>query len=277
MRQGLIWLVLAVVAVAPAFGSSIIVNLGSASSFGLLGGTISNTGISQVTGNVGATTTITDSGPWVVTGTVYPAGDPIAMAAYGAIFNAGGAFSTTEGLTSTGSFTTATSQTFLGNTVYASSGDISSTTGTNLTFNAQNDPTEVFIIQIDGALTVNGAMTFTLLGGANPDNIFWIVRNIATISVGSSGPITFDGNILAGDTFTMSAASGGSGVLAGTINGCVFTENANTLAGQTDVNGCAATTAGGTTGVPEPGTVPLLCVGLFALISYRWQPRRRAA
>ena len=51
MRQGLIWLVLAVVAVAPAFGSSIIVNLGSASSFGLLGGTISNTGISQVTGN----------------------------------------------------------------------------------------------------------------------------------------------------------------------------------------------------------------------------------
>jgi len=59
------------------------------------------------------------------------------MAAYGAIFNAG-VFAEAEGLTPTGLFTTDTSQTFLGNTVYASSGDISSTTGTNLTFNAQN-------------------------------------------------------------------------------------------------------------------------------------------
>ena len=142
MRQGLIWLVLAVMSVAPAFGSSIIVNLGTATSFGLLGGTISNTGTSVVAGNVGATTTITGFPPGTATGTVY-AGDLIAIAAYGAIFNAGGAFSTAEGLTSTGSFTTATSQTFLGNTVYASSGDISSTTGTNLTFNAQNDPTQV--------------------------------------------------------------------------------------------------------------------------------------
>jgi len=277
LRLGLIWCVLAAAAVVPAFGDTISVNLGSAGSFALLGSTITDTGDSNIVGNVGATTTTTINSPWTVTGTVYPAGDPIAMAAYGAIFNAGGAFSTTEGLTSTGSFTTATSQTFLGNTVYASSGDISSTTGTNLTFNAQNDPTQVFIIQIDGALTVNGAMTFTLLNGAQADNIIWIVGTDATISVGSSGPITFDGSILAGDTFTMSAATGGSGVLAGTINGCVFTENANTLAGQTDVNGCAATTAGGTTGVPEPGTVPLLCVGLFALISYRWQSRRRAA
>jgi hypothetical protein len=279
MRQGLIWVVLAVVAVMPAFGSSIyFADLNDATSFGLLGGTISDTGVSVVTGNVGATTTVTGFPPGTVTAgsTVYPAGDPIAMAAYGAIFNAG-VFAEAEGLTPTGLFTTDTSQTFLGNTVYASSGDISSTTGTNLTFNAQNDPTEVFIIQIDGALTVNGAMTFTLLNGAQADNIFWIVGTDATISVGSSGPITFDGSILAGDTFTMSAATGGSGVLAGTINGCVFTENANTLAGQTDVNGCAATTAGGTTGVPEPGTVPLLCVGLFALISYRWQSRRRAA
>ena len=33
----------------------------------------------------------------------------------------------------------------------------------------------------------------------------------------------------------MSANPGGSGVLAGTINGCVFAQSANTLAGTTNV------------------------------------------
>jgi hypothetical protein len=116
-----------------------------------------------------------------------------------------------------------------------------------------------------------------LEGDAQADNIFWVVGNsttpYATISVGSSGPIIFDGNILAG-TFTMSAASGGSGVLAGTINGCVFTENANTLAGITDVGGCAATSAGGSgptsppNPIPEPGSMALLGSGLIALAGF---------
>jgi hypothetical protein len=135
-----------------------------------------------------------------------------------------------------------------------------------LTFDAQGNPSALFIIQIDGPLTVNGSMTFTLEGDAQADNIFWIVDDAATISVASSGPITFDGNILAGSSFTMSAASGGSGVLAGTINGCVFAETANTLAGETNVGGCAATGAGGTPpAVPEPGSMALLGSGLCAL------------
>jgi hypothetical protein len=49
---------------------------------------------------------------------------------------------------STGVFTTATSQTFLGNTVYASSSDITTATGTSLTFDAQGDPTALFIIRV---------------------------------------------------------------------------------------------------------------------------------
>ena len=277
MRQRLICLVMVVAAVVPAIGSSI--NLGAASSFGLIGGTISNTGTYVVTGNVGATTTITGFPPGTATGFVCTptSGSPCTggnntavSAAYNAIFNPGGALGTAEGLTSTGSFTTATSQTFLGNTVYASSSDISTATGTSLTFNAQGDPTAVFVIQIDGAFTVNGAMTFTLENQAQADNIFWIVGNNATISVGSSGPITFDGNILAGDTFTMSAAAGGSGVLAGTIDGCVFAKNANTLAGMTDVGGCVATTTGEGGSVPEPGSAGLVSLGgLIGLLAWR--------
>src|ERR1039458_10412514 len=59
----------------------------------------------------------------------------------------------------------------------------------------------------------------------------------------------------------MSAATGGSGTLAGTINGCVYAETANTLAGTTDVKGPCASTGGG--GVPEPGTATLLGMGLL--------------
>lgn len=252
----------------PAFGSNLFFVPPSANSFGLLGGSISNTGTSVVVGDVGATSTITGFPPGTTTGFVcMPASlspctsgnDSAVTTAYNAIFGPGGAFSTGEGLKSTGSFTTATSQTFLGNTVYASSGTISTTTGTNLIFDAQNDPTEDFVIQIFGDLTVNGAMTFTLENGAQASNISWIVEDAATISVASSAPIVFDGNILSGSSFTMSAASGGSGVLAGTINGCVFATTANTLAGETNVNGCSA--SGATSGVPEPGSAGLVCLG----------------
>jgi len=279
MRLQRLWFLILLLLTRPAYADS--VSLGSAVSFGLLGGTISNTGTSVVTGNVGAMNTITINGGTATgfictptSGAPCTAGNDTAVTnAYTAVFGPTGAFTTAEGLTSTGSFTTATSQTFLGGSVYASSGTISTATGTNLTFDAQGNPSAIFIIQIDGALTVNGALTFDLKNGAQADNIFWIVGNDATISVGSSGPITFDGNILAGDTFTMSAATGGSGTLAGTINGCVFAENANTLAGTTDVGGCADTSAGTTGGtgptggnpIPEPGTMTLLGSGLIAL------------
>jgi len=283
MSRGLISLVAAIAAIMPAFGSPVpIFEIPAAASpFGFLGGSVSNTGTSVVVGNVGATSTITGFPPGTATGfactptSAAPctAGNDTAVtAAYDAIFGAGGAFSVADGLSPTQSFTTATSQTLLGNTVYASSADISTVTGTNLTFNAQGNPNEVFIIQIEGALTVNGAMTFTLENGAQANNIFWIVDDAATISVGSSGPITFDGDILAGSSFTMSAASGGSGVLAGTINGCVFAETANTLAGQTNVNGCSSASS-----VPEPGSAGLLMIlgGLLGILA--WTRKRRPA
>ena len=274
MRPRLRWLVIVVAAVVPAFGGPIFTLPSPASSFGLLGGSVSNTGTSVVIGNVGATSTVTGFNPTgTATGFVCTptsaapctsGQDSEVTSAYNQIFNAGGAFSTGLGLSSTQSLAGLTTNTmFLGNNVYRATSTVSSTTGINLTFDAQGDPTEVFVIQIDGDLTVNGAMTFILSGGAQPSNIFWIVQDAATISVASSGPIVFDGDILAGTSFTMSAAAGGSGVLAGTINGCVFAQTANTLAGTTNVNGCSAS-------VPEPGTAGLLSLGgLLGILAWR--------
>jgi hypothetical protein len=254
MRQKLVGLVMVVTAVVPVFGAQIVLNLNSASAFGLLGGTISNTGTSVVTGNIGvqsASGTITGFNPTgtTVSGSVIAPGTTSSNNAYIDFVNA---FNAANLLASTQSYTDlTTNRTFIGNNVYTFGlTNISTTTGINLTFDAQNDPNQIFVIRTAGAFTVNGALTFTLQNQAQANRIFWIVGTSATISVGSSGPITFEGNILAGQAFTMSAAAGGSGVLAGTVDGCVFAETANTLAGTTNVGGCAGVASAD---VPEPG------------------------
>jgi hypothetical protein len=217
-------------------------------------------------GNVGATTTITGFPPGTtVDGSVIAAGSATDDNAYVGFETA---FNTAEGLPSTQTYADLTvNRTFVGNNVYTfTQTSISTTTGIDLTFDAQNNPNEIFVIRIAGAFTENGAMTFTLENGAQADNIFWIVGDAATISVGSSGPVTWDGNILAGQSFTMSAAAGGSGVLAGTIDGCVFAETANTLAGTTDVNGCSSSAAS----TPEPGSWGLVSLGcLLGILAWR--------
>jgi len=261
MRSRLIYFGMAVGSAITAAASPL-VNLNTASSFGLLGGTISNTGTSVIFGDVGVkdgSGTITGFNPTGTTvgGSVY---SPGAVASDNAFTDFVSAFDAAQLLSSTQTYADLTlSRTFLGNNVYTFvPTDISTTSGINLTFDAQNDPNEVFVIRTDGALTVNGAMTFTLENQAQANHIFWIVGTDATVSVGSSGPITFDGSILAGGSVTVSAASGGTGVLAGTFNGCLFAGTANTLAGTTDVNGCGGTTT------PEPGTAG--CLGLGAAL-----------
>jgi hypothetical protein len=272
MRQRLIWLVMAVAAVVPVFGAPIMVNLGTANSFGLLGGTVSNTGTSVVSGNVGVNVAGTISGMCcpgpgpgtTVGGSVIAPGTMSSTNAYNDFVNA---FNAAKLLASTQTYNDLTmDRTFIGNNVYTFTlTNISTTTGIHLTFDAQNDPTEVFVIRTDGAFTENGALTFILQNQAQASNIFWIVGTIATISVGSSGPIIWDGDILAGQSFTMSAASGGSDTLAGTIHGCVFSETANTLAGTTNVNGCSGVAA-----VPEPGSFGLVSLGgLLGIFAWR--------
>jgi hypothetical protein len=263
MRRRLIWLVIVAAAIVPAFGATVQVNLASASAYGLLGGTISNTGTSVVHGNVGvgsASGTITGFYPTgtIVGGSVIAPGSSSSNNAYTDFVNA---LNAAQLLSSTATFgDLSTSTTFLGNNVYTtSSTSISTTTGINLTFDAQSNPNAVFVIRIAQAFTENGAMTFTLANGAQAANIFWIIGTNATISVGSSGPITFDGSILAGQAFTMSAAEGGSGTLAGTINGCLFAETADTLAGTTNVNGCVPAASA----TPEPVSAGLVSIGLL--------------
>ena len=237
----------------------------------MLGGTISNTGTSVVIGNVGATITITGFPPGTATGTVYTAPNGPSSIVGEAYMDFVAAYDYAAGETPTQSINGLdASQVFVGNTVYSSAPmtNVTSTAGITLTFNAQNNSSEVFLMQIPGALTIDGPITFALEGGALASNIYWIVGAAATISP-SDVPVTFDGNILTQTSFTMSANTGGSGVLAGTIKGCVFAETANTLAGTTDINGCT----GVASLTPEPGAAGLAVLG-FLVGGFRMRRRR---
>jgi type VI secretion system secreted protein VgrG len=264
----MIWLAMAAFAAPPACGGPI--NLATAGSFALLGGTITQTGAGDIiNGNVGATTTITQNSPWTVNGTVYAAGNATAVAAYNDFKTAFiSAMALAPNQSCSGGNQLTANCTFIGNSVYSfTDPNITTTSGINLTFDAQNNPNENFIIRTNGAFTANGALTFTLQNQAQASNIFWIIGTDATISVGTQAPITFDGDILAGQSFTMSAASGGSGTLTGTINGCVFAETANTLAGTTNVGGCSG---GAASVVPEPGSSGLVSLGcLMGILAWR--------
>jgi hypothetical protein len=269
MRFTLLSALIVLASAASVLASTI--TLGTASSFGMLGGTISNTGTSVVNGEVGGTIGVTGfqpSGPGTATGGVLTGG--AVAGAYTDFENALTAASediptaTVAGLSA--------NQTFLGTGVYAFP-NIPLTTSTAaimLTFDAQSDSSAVFIMQFPGALTIDGPITFNLIDGAQANNIYWIVGSVASpenVTINPTNvPLTWDGNILAG-TFTMSANTGGSGVLGGTINGCVLTVNANNLAGETVVNGCSAAAAS----IPEPGSVGLFALGylLVALVGLR--------
>jgi hypothetical protein len=165
-----------------------------------------------------------------------------------------------------------TDRVFTGNNVFTFGlTDVVTTAGINLTFDAQNDSSEVFLIKVARDLTVNGPLSFHLLNGATAANIYWIIGRTATLSSGG-GPVTWEGSILAGTDFTMSANPGGSGVLAGTVDGCVFAESANTLAGTTHIGGC--TSSANT--VPEPGTSFSMAIGcLLGLAMWTVSYRRR--
>ena len=133
-----------------AYGGAVAApNLGTASAFGLLGGTVSKTGTSIVDGNVGAMTAITGFPPGIATGSVTLAGPAVTAAFEDFVTAYNSAFSdsdTPPTQTVTGGLTT--SQAFIGNNVYSfSSASVTSTAGVILTFDAQGNSGDVFILK----------------------------------------------------------------------------------------------------------------------------------
>jgi serine protease AprX len=212
--------------------------LGSAQSFAVLGGsTVTNTGSSLITGDLGVSpgSAVTGFPPGLVmSGTIHGA-DAAALAAQAAVTTA---YSSLVGQACTLDLTgrdlgglTLTAGVFC----FSSSAQL---TGT-LTLNGQGNANAVFIFKMGSTLTTASASSVVLIDGGSPGNVFWQVGSSATLGTATS----FAGNILALTSITVTTGTRVMG-RALALNGAV-TLDTNAITATNQLTSAVMTTVGG--------------------------------
>jgi len=226
------------------------INLGTAGSYAVLAGsTVTNTGSSVLTGNLGLWpgTAVTGFPTGIVIGGTIHAGDAAAAQAQ---IDLTTAYNAAMGLSPTA---TLTGQNLGGMVLtpgvyfFASSAQL---TG-KLTLNNLGNPNALFVFQIGSTLTTASSSSVIFSNSLADPNVFWQVGSSATLGTTTA----FQGNILALTSITLNtgASIGCGGALA--RNGAV-TLDSNVIGG-----GCGRSEST----VPEPGTMGLLGTGLTIL------------
>ena len=179
------------------------VGLGSAASFAVLAGaTVTNTGPTTVTGDLGVSpgSAVTGFPPGTVVGGTIHTGDP---AAEGALANLTIAYNDAAGRT-------LCPVTVAGNLggltltpgLYKSTSGLEISSG-DLTLDAQGNASAVFIFQMASTLNTAAGLHVILAGGANASNVFWQVGSSATLGTNS----TFVGTIMADQSISFTTGA----------------------------------------------------------------------
>ena len=168
----------------------------------LAGSTITNTGPSVLTGDLGLSpgTSLTGFGLATVNGATHAADAAAAQAKLDltAAYDAAAALPVPPGNDLTG--TDLGSRTLTSGTYrYSSSAQL---TGA-VTLDAQGDPNARFVFQIGSTLTTAPGSSVNLVGGASPCNVYWQVGSSATIDTTTA----FQGNLLALTSITVNNAA----------------------------------------------------------------------
>lgn len=204
------------------------ISLGTAQSFGVLGGSaVTNTGATTVNGDVGVSpgSSVTGFPPGIVVGGAIHSNDAVAVQAQNDLttaYNEIAATPCTVDLTgqTLGVFPAAT----LTPGVYCFSSSAQLTGA--LTLDALGNPNALFLFKIGSSLTTASGSSVTVVnGGSSCDSVFWQVGSSATIGTGTS----FAGDILALTSITLTTGANTSG-RALARNGAVTldTNNVNT-------------------------------------------------
>ena len=178
------------------------IDLGCAAAFAILAGSaVTNTGATVIDGDLGLSPGSSVSGfpPGQVINGSIRINDANANAAKGCLttaYNDGAGRSNNVIISSTGQLGGLT----LAPGLYQSAPGSFGITGSDLTLDAQGDINAVWIFQMPSStLTVGNGIKVTLIGGAQPGNIFWIVGSSATIGTTAE----MKGNILADQSITL--------------------------------------------------------------------------
>ena len=207
-----------------AAGGSPSINLNTAVTYAVLASsTITNTGFSVLTGDLGLYPGVSVTGfpPGIVTGTQHITD----AAAQQAELDALAAYTAGQALTP---FVTIPAQ--LGGTtitpgIYQFTGgaaDIATTT--TVTLNAGGNPNAIFVFQIASTLTANVSSVVLLANGAQAKNVYWFVGSSATIGVSS----TFKGTVIAQASITVNTSASVVGHLFALTAAVTFDDNAVT-------------------------------------------------
>ncbi|MFI6666591.1 ice-binding family protein, partial [Streptomyces sp. NPDC050481] len=228
------------------------VPLGTADSFAVLAGaSITNTGPSVITGDVGVSpgTSITGFPPGLVNGTQHSA-DAVALQAKSDLV---AAYNDAAGQATDSALPPDAGGLTLVPGVYTASSTLG-LTGT-LTLDAKGDPAAVWVFQVGSGLTTASASEVSLVNGASPCNVFWQIGSSATLGTDS----TFVGSIMA--LTSISATTGAS------IDGRALARNGSVTLDTNEITrpDCAAgttgTTTAGTTGTTTAGTTGTTTAG----------------
>jgi ice-binding like protein len=213
--------------------------LGGAQSFAVLGAsTVTNTGPSVITGDVGLSpgTSITGFPPGAISLGTTHAADAVALAAQNSNTNA---YNLLAGQICTMDL----SGQNLGGLVlipgvycFTSSAQL---TGA-LTLNAQGNANSVFVFKTGSTLTTASNSTVSVINGGVRCNVFWQIGSSATLGTGTS----FAGNILALVSITLNTGAN------------IFNGRALAQTGAVTLDTDQITTAGCSGGAPPPGPGP---------------------
>jgi len=228
-------------------GSATAVDLGTAQSFAVLGGsTVTNTGPTNITGNLGVApgSAIVGFPPGSILGTLH-AGDAVALQAQADVTTA---YNELAGLALTQDLT---GQDLGGLTLFPGVYFFSSSaflTGT-LTLDAQGNPDALFVFQIGSTLISASSSSVLMINSGNACEVFWQVGSSATLGTDT----TFQGNILALASITLNTR-------ATLVEGRALARNgAVTMDTNTIIAGC----------IPSPGTAFLFGTVVVGVLGKR--------
>lgn len=238
-------------------------SLGTAQSFAVLGGsTVTNTGPSVITGNLGVSPGAAVIGfpPGTVTGTIHAA-NAVALQAQNDVITqynalAGAACSADLTGQNLGGLTLVS-----GVYCFSSSAQL---TGT-LTLNAQGNANATFIFKTGSTLTSASGSAVVLINGGNPCGVAWQIGSSATLGTTTS----FIGNLIALTSITLNT---GANIIGRALarNGAVTLDTNNISFAP-----CAA--GGGPPPVPTLTTWAVIAlIGLLALAGFATLRRRQS-